>query len=97
MSDAIEARAETTARNWVEGATDPAEAVALARYLASADFARKAAELKNALIVKARAEHPDETYEQTAERLHVSVSSVNRAVSAHNRATRAPAPTPEEQ
>lgn len=68
--------------------SDDGEYYAAVRHLASIAFLRWVSGVKNALIVQARAEHPDETYEQTAARLGTSVATINRAVTAHNRTTR---------
>lgn len=81
----VEAKAQECVRGLAEGFQHLRESYAVLRYLASADFARWAAEIKNNIIVNARVLYPGETYEQTAERLGTSVASVNRAVSAWNK------------
>lgn len=54
-------------------------------YLASIAFLRYASGVKAEIIVRFREDYPGDSYEQTAERLGISVATVNRAIVAHNR------------
>jgi hypothetical protein len=53
--------------------------LAAATYLASGAWSRRASEMKDGIIMEARRLRPDETYQETADRLGVSTAVVNRA------------------
>lgn len=75
----LEMRAAMVVTDFLLSLTSTADMLATATYLASGAWSRRASEMKDAIIMEARRQRPDETYRQTADRLGVSTQVVNRA------------------